>query len=60
MCLTFFYIPNSATQKFIMSFNRDETKTKKTNPLAPFSDDQNIIAGRDLEGLGKINNYFLK
>ena len=33
--------------RFVMAFNRDERSHRKTTPFGPFSEDQNILAGRD-------------
>ena len=54
MCITFFYIsPDPSHQiKFFVAFNREENVRRPTHPLDEFSEDPNIIGGRDLKQKG--------
>jgi uncharacterized protein with NRDE domain len=56
MCITFFYLNSNAKSagelKFVLIFNREEVLARQTLPLAEFSDDKNIIGGRDAKAQG--------
>jgi len=52
MCLTYFFINDPDLLKyfnikFLLLFNREEKILRNTLPLDHFSDDPNIIGGRD-------------
>ena len=54
MCITFFYISadSSSQIKFFVAFNREENVRRPTQPLDEFSEDPNILGGRDLKQKG--------
>ena len=56
MCITFFLVNDSKDSsipyKFILAFNRDEVIGRETLPLHAWSDDPNIIGGRDVHAGG--------
>jgi len=52
MCLCLFAINESEEYPFILLANRDEFRARPAAPAAIWEDHPNVLAGRDLEGMG--------
>lgn len=52
MCILFFSYDCHPQFRLVVAANRDEFYKRPTAPAAPWVDQPNILAGRDLEGLG--------
>jgi uncharacterized protein with NRDE domain len=52
MCLIFFSLNDHHRYKLIVAANRDEFYNRKTAPAHFWEDDNNILAGKDLEAGG--------
>ena len=48
MCITFLKISTKSKTRFVLGFNREVEISKPTSPLAQWSEDPNILGGRDL------------
>lgn len=53
MCLTYFTVFSKAKpRKFVVAFNREEQCQRETLAFAPYAEDPNIMAGRDMISKG--------
>lgn len=52
MCLINFQLGNHSKYKLIIAANRDEEYERPTEPAGFWNDDQRVLAGRDLRGMG--------
>lgn len=63
MCLTFFYLNSQPNEnkdniKFAMIFNREELFKRDTLPVNYFQEDNNILAGKQINII--IKNSYIK
>lgn len=52
MCLILFAIRSHPNYPLVLAANREERHSRPTAPMAPWPDDEDILAGRDLEAGG--------